>query len=223
MIGRECIGCRQELPTTAFGFKDRAAGRLDSRCKACRKTYVHTHYTANKTRYHELSRQWRKDNPAKAKAIARRYIESHRENRARRSREWAAKKRATLPARKLATPEELKERRRAGDLRRRAAGYFATWKRRNKVKVNAATARRRERIKQANGGHHKHDIQKLLLSSKGKCYWCRIPFAGKYEVDHVWPITLGGEDHIGNLCLSCPNCNRRKSKKPPTVFGGVLL
>lgn len=223
---RQCIGCTHVLDLSAFGFKNKATGRRDTRCKACRKVYIHTHYTANKARYHELSSKWRRDNPEQTKAITRRYIESHREDHARRGREWAAKRKAARPVKPARTPltaQELKDRIRANDLRRRAAGYFSAWKKRNKVKVNASTARRRARIKAANGGHHKHDIQMLVRSSKGQCYWCRRPFGQRYEVDHVWPVALGGEDHVGNLCLACPTCNRRKSKTPPTVFAGVLL
>jgi hypothetical protein len=220
-----CTGCHADLPPEAFGFKNKAKGRRDSRCRQCRSAYTKQHYRDNKDRYRANSKQWRKAHKAAATAISRRYLERNPEKAA----ELAARKKAQREAAKAArppriatSPEELAKRRRLHDLRRRENGYFAQWKKRNKDKVNASTARRRQRIKEANGGHHRHDVQKLLRASGGRCYWCRQPFGAKFEVDHVWPVALGGDDHIGNLCLACPSCNRRKSKKAPTELGVLL-
>ena len=41
------------------------------------------------------------------------------------------------------------------------------------------------------------------------------PLAFKiFEVDHVIPRARGGADHLENLQLLCPNCNRIKGDRP---------
>lgn len=34
-----------------------------------------------------------------------------------------------------------------------------------------------------------------------------------FEVDHIIPISAGGESTIDNLCLACPTCNRYKANR----------
>lgn len=34
-----------------------------------------------------------------------------------------------------------------------------------------------------------------------------------FTIDHVSPVSKGGNDEIENLCLACFHCNRRKSDK----------
>ncbi len=46
------------------------------------------------------------------------------------------------------------------------------------------------------------------------CEYCHTPELWQYirfTVDHIVPLSQGGSDTIGNLCLACFHCNRRKS------------
>lgn len=53
------------------------------------------------------------------------------------------------------------------------------------------------------------------------CYWCGNSTKPKgRNLDHVIPIARGGSDSVGNLCVSCPECNRRKGSKLPEDFSG---
>ena len=35
----------------------------------------------------------------------------------------------------------------------------------------------------------------------------------RFTIDHIVPVSEGGEDNLENLCLACFHCNRRKSAK----------
>jgi len=55
----------------------------------------------------------------------------------------------------------------------------------------------------------------LFGQQEGVCNGCRMDFPYKiFEVDHVIPQSRGGTDHIENLQLLCPSCNRIKGNRP---------
>ena len=55
----------------------------------------------------------------------------------------------------------------------------------------------------------------LYGQQEGCCAGCRMDFPFKiFEVDHVIPQARGGTDHLGNLQLLCPHCNRIKGDRP---------
>jgi 5-methylcytosine-specific restriction endonuclease McrA len=71
-----------------------------------------------------------------------------------------------------------------------------------------------------------------------RCRYCGkrwVPgFSGHWEIDHIWPVSLGGKNRDsfwkGNLALACRDCNRSKSNhvgdpwipSPVTNFQQVL-
>jgi hypothetical protein len=47
-----------------------------------------------------------------------------------------------------------------------------------------------------------------------RCAYCQtaeILTATHFEIEHIIPRAAGGQTIVGNLCLSCPMCNRFKS------------
>lgn len=52
------------------------------------------------------------------------------------------------------------------------------------------------------------------------CAYCKTAerlTATAFELEHIRPRSLGGETAFGNLCLSCPMCNRYKSDSSSAV------
>jgi hypothetical protein len=50
----------------------------------------------------------------------------------------------------------------------------------------------------------------------GRCEYCRLSQqtqVATFPVDHVLPVTEGGETILGNLALACPRCNAAKWKR----------
>ena len=54
----------------------------------------------------------------------------------------------------------------------------------------------------------------IFGQQEGRCAGCRMDFPFKiFEVDHVIPQARGGTDHLDNLQLLCPHCNRIKGDR----------
>ena len=57
-------------------------------------------------------------------------------------------------------------------------------------------------------------LRELVISrAKGLCEYCQtnMHIVAYMEVDHIQPVSKGGQTQPDNLCLSCVNCNRAKS------------
>ena len=54
----------------------------------------------------------------------------------------------------------------------------------------------------------------LFGQQEGRCGGCKMDFPFKiFEVDHVIPQSKGGTDHLDNLQMLCPHCNRVKGNR----------
>jgi hypothetical protein len=56
----------------------------------------------------------------------------------------------------------------------------------------------------------------VIERAKGCCEYCRSQarFATQsFAVDHIHPVSLGGQTQLENLALACPGCNAYKSNR----------
>ncbi len=52
----------------------------------------------------------------------------------------------------------------------------------------------------------------VLLKCDGRCAKCKEKLGGRFVVDHVLPLELGGLDEVGNLESLCVPCDKLKTK-----------
>ena len=63
----------------------------------------------------------------------------------------------------------------------------------------------------------------LFGQQEGMCNGCRTEFPFRiFEVDHIIPQSRGGTDHLENLQLLCPSCNRIKGNRPQEYLSARL-
>jgi 5-methylcytosine-specific restriction endonuclease McrA len=89
----------------------------------------------------------------------------------------------------------------------------------NPEKVSALNRNAKARRKRAPGRHTAADVAALYEAQGGLCVGCDVVLIakgrGKYHVDHIMPITLGGSNWPDNLQLLCPTCNMSKNAAHP--------
>lgn len=200
----------------------------DTRCVECEReqkrkrraanpAWFQEYYAGNAERKRRQSRERRAANPDRLRERAREYYAANRERRcelqrkyyaanARKAREYAAAYRAANPAK----------------IRENNAAYYAA----NPEKFAAYGGNRCARIIEAGGTHTATDLKRIFKQQRGKCALCKCKLGADREVDHIIPISRGGDNGPGNLQWLCRPCNRSKSNKDPVQFAqerGLLL
>lgn len=65
-------------------------------------------------------------------------------------------------------------------------------------------------------------VLQLSLRQHFRCYWCDrsllTPCGPKWHLDHILPLSAGGENKPPNVALCCPRCNRSKAGLSPQAF-----
>ena len=92
---------------------------------------------------------------------------------------------------------------------------IARWKKKNPEKLRSYEATRR--AGEANGTITSERIKHLFNEQMGVCAspWCSALLSERYHVDHVIPLSHGGENSDDNIQLLCPTCNLSKGSKLP--------
>jgi len=84
-----------------------------------------------------------------------------------------------------------------------------------KIKNNNKTKRIRWNAEQ---------IQQVWNRTNGKCYFCQKSLGklqnrhGRWEMEHIQPISKGGTNDLHNIVASCCSCNRKKGTKSVQEF-----
>lgn len=134
---------------------------------------------------------WRKANPDKALANRARYREKHRERLAADSLERYYRRMAEDPA--AVRAERVR------------------WTQSDKGQVQNRLAAHRRRGARATP--EAKAFAPVLLADP--CSYCGGPGG---ELDHIFPIVLGGDGSVGNLAGACRSCNARKNDRPLLAF-----
>lgn len=236
---RACTMCGRTFPITEQ-FWYRKKGRLDgfsSACRECTRAKVY---------------QYREDNPDKWADTRERYYDAHRDEIGARNqkkrlanidehraqdREHYARNAERLARQKRERRQNNPEHVRAVDnahylkTRGRHAALRKIARQRNPDRIRAAEsakAHRRRAQARANGGYFTADdlevIRKGQTDKRGnvRCWYCEKPMQ-KWHVDHRIPLSRGGSNNPGNLCLACPECNLSKHNKMPSEWNRRLI
>lgn len=93
-----------------------------------------------------------------------------------------------------------------------------TYRKDNDERYRAHVRNRRAKAKGAGGSHSQRDVDAIWDKQLGRCAYCRRRLSRGYHVDHIKPISGGGDNSRRNLQLTCGPCNLRKGSKDPIAF-----
>lgn len=187
---------------------------MQYRCKSCFSEYNAKRYASNPDKFIAYQAAYKAENPCAVKSRQARYYAENSE-----------RIKACVKAYREANPEKTTEMQAAYYVanREKVRALNAEWIKanpeRNREIHRAKSSRRRALKKGAGGDHTASEVRLILLGQRGLCANCKAVLvrsgAGKYHVDHIVPIALGGTNDKGNLQCLCPSCNIRKSAKDP--------
>ncbi len=177
--------------------------RLVSTCQCleCVRLACAQWRSAEKERVKEIQAKYYKKNRKKINEGCRQYYWDNRAKRRTQGRLWHLRN-------KKAANERSRE-----------------WRAKNKEAVNSYTRTRRARRFKNGGKHTGHDVMEIFKMQKRRCAYCRDKLSA-FQVDHIQPLSRGGDNGRQNLQLLCAECNLRKHGSDPIVYAqslGMLL
>lgn len=211
---KRCTKCNLDYPATReyFYASNTSPDGLRPDCKDCKRATTRARTAtdagratqrAYRERNREKIRSWKREaysrNHEHILAITylwrQQHPERHKEAKKRHYRKW----RANDANRAL------------DNLRKRQ--YSKTP--RGKMMRRAKDQRRASIKRAAEGTYTSADIRALWERQQGKCHYCGVAVGDVYHVDHVVPLSRGGNNLLENLVIACPSCNLSKSDKLP--------
>jgi len=190
-----CKRCGKKKSTSRFSKQAAAADNLSPWCKDCHKINRQQHYEKNKDQEKQRAREWQAKHPERHKANRKRYYAEHQEEAkvASRMAHAEAKKDPGFAQRQR---ERVKE-----------------WRRRHPEMAKAIFLRSRAKRRGAKVVERVYR-KKVYERDHGCCHLCNNPVAFKnMHLDHVIPVSRGGEHSYANVKASHATCNLVKGSK----------
>lgn len=205
---RCCSKCGEWLPaTTEYFYKNGKSQsgkqRLTALCKPCEGERQKDVRKRHPETIKASILNWRRNNPDKVQAQKKRHYWKHRDRHLGKHRQYYQANR--------------------GKLIKSAKEWVVKHPARAKMNRRASDLNRKARVRQAAGHYTAADLRLQYKSQGGNCWWCGKALNGKYEGDHVIPLSRGGSNYPSNIVLTCLPCNREKGKKLLHEWNGRLL
>lgn len=200
MKTKVCTQCNQEKILKDFNLEPRAKDGHRANCKVCKaksdkdyklrnkekvKERLHKYYLAHSDKAKQASKLWQQKNPEKVKEIAKRSRKKNPDTARKAVRKWT----------KL-NPEYKKE-----------------WIAKNPLKGAEYNRTRRCKISGSVGRILASEWEELKTQYDHRCLRCgvkeNLPDI-KLTIDHVVPISVGGDNIIENAQPLCKSCNSSK-------------
>lgn len=193
--GKTCPDCGIHKPFTEFHKDSQKKSGYRTYCKDCQTNRVKNHYKENSERITQYKRDYRKENKEHVNEIQRKLWHKHKEKYRERMRIY-----------RLNNLDKFRENRRKS--------Y------RRNPEANARYGQKYRALKRSKFVEH---VSMAVLRERDgdSCYVCKelIDFSLKHpdpmskSLEHVIPISRGGEHSYANTAISHLVCNMRKGNR----------
>jgi 5-methylcytosine-specific restriction endonuclease McrA len=207
---KTCIKCGQSKPKSLFSKHAKNSDGLQRHCKECNKSY----YLLNKDRIDSRNKKhydenpdyyanWRQVNAEKRKQFMEAYwpiySQKNSESRNAKSRDFYQENKSRILRRQKAYNDSHRE---------QISERSKTYRRLNPEVLLLTAQRRRARVR--NSSIYLVTTKELKNLYEKPCFYCG---AQSEHIDHIVPLSRGGEHRIGNLLGACARCNLSKGSK----------
>lgn len=195
---KDCAACKR-----IYGAKYRAEHPEK------RKAIKAKSYLKNKESVTAANLRWRLANPEKVRAFQEKYAIENRDKIIERRRLYYACNAEALRIKNAEYRNLHHDKRKASK---------AKWASANPERCLMYAHARRARKTKAGGVLTKGLKERLFKLQKGKCPCCKQPLGEDCQLDHIHPISLGGENIDSNIQLLRARCNYQKHARHPVEF-----
>lgn len=239
---KTCTKCGQTLPKNNFAKCASKKDGLQSQCRECRSRSAKARRAENPELARAKAKEWRdknKDktayyfqtykekNPDRLKASRKKYYDNNRDVLSQKAKEWAVANPDKVSAKqerwRINNPEKVAAKKRkyylkhADRIKEKSTRYYLenresvkvnrkNWTANNPEKKAASRYRRRSRMETV----FTISAAEIARLYDSPCAYCGNP---SEHLDHVIPLSRGGEHRIGNLVGACAKCNLSKHDK----------
>jgi 5-methylcytosine-specific restriction endonuclease McrA len=218
-ITKRCNRCKEDKPLTSYSPNRWRKDGLQGNCKACAvdkerirrsknperfKIEQHRLYLASAEKVKARARRYYEDNKDRAIAHNREYVKAHPE----KAREYREKNKERLKAVERA-------RRKLNTVKLRSA--YLRWCANNpdKRRASARIGEMNRRARDKSAFVERVDPKVIYARANGVCGICGdlINVGERFHVDHIKPISRGGEHSYSNTQPAHVRCNLSKGSK----------
>lgn len=203
------------------------------------KAWRKNHYEENRENIKARVADWQKKNRERKLEYQREWYQQNREERITRQRQWYQENKDIVEAYREANKERVSERMRQWrisnvDIIRQ---YQEEWRKENAMKIldysrkyrtkyphikRLSETRRRARKRSAEGIFTWDDVENLFVLQVSQCVYCEADLGTDFHIDHITPLSRGGDNTAENIQLLCRACNLKKHAKTHDEFLAIL-
>jgi 5-methylcytosine-specific restriction endonuclease McrA len=216
-----CSVCKETKLAAAFSRARREKDGLKSNCKGCAKAQRRSWYVRNAEREKQKAEEWQRANPEKKKLIAKKtYYKNHASRKARLIAAYRVNKGkiSRQQRERYNSDPEFRQNKmaRAKQYYKRSKPKIAEYKkklqREQPEKLQAWANSARIKRAAASGKCTADEWQEILEYFNYHCAYClqHESMVGRLSMDHMTPITRGGDNSPDNIVPACKPCNSSK-------------